>query len=167
MAVVKREKLYTMVWQRPMGHLSRQYGVSAARMREACEALCVPIPPVGHWAAVRAGRIQTAPPLQDHDGPATFVLRTEPKESLADWVLRTSPPPQVQAPPRPAKSSAASAAGAPRYVPLNVWAEQVFGEHAPHYNTLLRWVHDGRIQPQARKIGRKWWVAPSAEYVGD
>ncbi|WP_426117249.1 hypothetical protein [Massilia sp. PWRC2] len=28
-------------------------------------------------------------------------------------------------------------------------------------------VHDGRIHPQPKKIGRQWWVAPYAEYVGD
>lgn len=90
----------------------------------------------------------------------------KPKESLVDWVLRTTPAPApiVKKPIRPA---AQPTPGAPRYVPLNVWAEQVFGDHSPHYNTLLRWAHDGRIQPQARKIGRKWWVVPHAEYVAD
>jgi predicted site-specific integrase-resolvase len=43
----------------------------------------------------------------------------------------------------------------------------MFGEHAPHANTLLRWVHEGRIQPPPKKIGRKWWVVPSAEYLAD
>lgn len=29
-----------------------------------------------------------------------------------------------------------------------------FREQAPHKNTLLRWIHDGRNQPQPKKIGR-------------
>lgn len=28
----------------------------------------------------------------------------------------------------------------------------------PHTNTLLRWVHDGRIQPQPKKVGKAWQV---------
>lgn len=50
---------------------------------------------------------------------------------------------------------------------IAAWATMVFGEHAPHSNTLLRWARDGRIKPQARKIGRKWWMAPTAEYRED
>ncbi|WGG52597.1 excisionase [Rugamonas sp. DEMB1] len=42
-----------------------------------------------------------------------------------------------------------------------------FWRYAPHPNTLLRWVHEGRIQPQPRRIGRTWWVTPAADYRGD
>jgi hypothetical protein len=37
----------------------------------------------------------------------------------------------------------------------------------PHENTLLRWVHDGRIQPQPKKIGKSWQVKRDAQYVAD
>lgn len=52
----------------------------------------------------------------------------------------------------------------PRYVTLPEWAALMFSK-VPHQNTLLRWVHEGRIQPQPKKIGRAWRVKPSAEYV--
>lgn len=55
----------------------------------------------------------------------------------------------------------------PRLVPLAEWAKIVFGEHAPHVNTLHRWTHEGRIHPQPRKIGKNWFVPPSAEYQED
>ncbi|WP_420869958.1 excisionase [Burkholderia glumae] len=32
-------------------------------------------------------------------------------------------------------------------MPLQVWAEQTFGERAPHANTLCRWVRNGKILP--------------------
>lgn len=54
----------------------------------------------------------------------------------------------------------------PRYITLNEWAASQFSR-VPHYNTLIRWVHDGRIQPQPKKIGRAWQVRPNAEYVSD
>jgi len=55
----------------------------------------------------------------------------------------------------------------PKYVPLTVWAELMFGEHAPHRNTLMRWVNDGRIYPLPKKIGRTWFCTPDADYIDD
>lgn len=52
----------------------------------------------------------------------------------------------------------------PRYVTLPEWGAMMFSK-VPHPNTLLRWVHEGRIQPQPKKIGRAWWVMPAAKYV--
>lgn len=51
-----------------------------------------------------------------------------------------------------------------RYITLQEWAKLMFSE-VPHANTLLRWVHDGHIQPQPEKIGRKWQVKRDARYV--
>lgn len=54
----------------------------------------------------------------------------------------------------------------PRYITLHEWAESMFSK-VPHANTLLRWVHDGRIHPQPEKIGRLWRVKRDAKYVND
>jgi hypothetical protein len=54
----------------------------------------------------------------------------------------------------------------PRFITLPEWAALMFSK-VPHNNTLLRWVHEGRIQPQPQKIGRCWRVKPSAEYRAD
>lgn len=54
----------------------------------------------------------------------------------------------------------------PRYITLSEWAKEMFSK-VPHNNTLLRWVHEGRIQPQPKKIGRCWRVKPEAEYRED
>jgi predicted site-specific integrase-resolvase len=53
-----------------------------------------------------------------------------------------------------------------RYVTLQEWAELMFSK-VPHPNTLLRWVHDGRIQPQPQKIGKCWQVKRDAVYMAD
>lgn len=52
-------------------------------------------------------------------------------------------------------------------VPITKWAEIVFGEFAPHINTLHRWIHTGRISPKPLKRANKWWVSPTAQYVED
>jgi hypothetical protein len=54
----------------------------------------------------------------------------------------------------------------PRYITLQEWAVANFSK-PPHNNTLLRWVHEGRIQPQPEKIGRVWRVKPAAVYKVD
>lgn len=54
----------------------------------------------------------------------------------------------------------------PRFVTLREWAQSTFSK-VPHNNTLLRWVGEGRIQPQPEKIGRIWRVKPSAVYRSD
>lgn len=60
----------------------------------------------------------------------------------------------------------ASKAVKPRLITLQEWAAASFSK-VPHNNTLLRWVHEGRIQPQPEKIGRIWRVKPAAVYKAD
>ncbi|MFJ9533334.1 excisionase [Herbaspirillum sp. NPDC101396] len=47
------------------------------------------------------------------------------------------------------------------------WAKLVFGEFAPHRNTLHRWIRDGRIYPQPKMVGKNWFVSPAADYTGN
>jgi hypothetical protein len=53
----------------------------------------------------------------------------------------------------------------PQLIPIATWAVAVFGEHKPHANTLLNWVHGGKIAPAPMKIGRRYFCAPNARYV--
>lgn len=164
---LKRNQLYREVWRRPIGYLARDWGVTSAKLREVCKALQIPLPTVGHWAAGRAGRQSDPPPLADFAGPVSLTLDAEPRETLAEWVARGDrlPPKRASAPTTTPASTLTVAP--PRLIPVAVWATMVFGVHAPHANTLNRWVHDGRIYPPAKKVGRKWFVTPAAEYVGD
>jgi hypothetical protein len=101
----------------------------------------------------------------------------KPKESLADWVSRTTPGLADNVRPLPSdhgtrwrnqpKLPTDQTVKHPKYVPLVVWAQLMFGEYSPHINTLRSWVHDGRIQPQPKKMGRHWFVKVDAEYVPD
>lgn len=56
---------------------------------------------------------------------------------------------------------------APRWISLRDWAKKEYGDAMPHINTLLKWVHTGRIQPQPEKHGALWRVRPYAEYRAD
>jgi hypothetical protein len=101
-------------------------------------------------------------------------MTKKPKQSLEDWVKESTANVTARVPQRfvqkPATVAPKADAYAPeattRYITLNEWAVSQFSR-PPHYNTLIRWVHDGRIQPQPKKIGRAWQVRPHAEYVCD
>lgn len=51
-----------------------------------------------------------------------------------------------------------------RLIPVSEWAAQLFGEHAPHRNTLSRWARTGQIMPLPVKIGKHYYVKPTAQY---
>lgn len=50
-------------------------------------------------------------------------------------------------------------------IPVRAWAELIFGEHKPHPNTLLNWIHSGRISPLPIKVGARYFCPPTARYV--
>ncbi|WLE60942.1 hypothetical protein GIY62_06530 [Burkholderia plantarii] len=70
----------------------------------------------------------------------------------------------IEQPPQHIPPKEITSKGKPKLIPLQVWAEQTFGEHAPHANTLRRWVRNGKILPVAIKVGRSYFVRPEAEY---
>lgn len=164
---LNRQDLYLDVWRRPLGYLSRDLGVTSAALRKACNSMSIPTPSQSYWAALKAGKVPPVAPLPPHDGPNVFALGSRPRQTLVEW-LETSMPNKPPPPPEPPSVKTGTVeSGMPRWVPLRVWATLLFGEYAPHYNTLLRWVHDGRIVPAAKKVGRRWFVQPSAQYISD
>lgn len=54
---------------------------------------------------------------------------------------------------------------AAQLIPIATWAQLVFGEHMPHRNTLLNWIKNGHIRPFPKKVGRRYFCRPDAEYV--
>lgn len=95
-------------------------------------------------------------------------------EALVDWVLKDRTGAQgkgaAKTPPPPSYSMhllPEDTIGLPRYIPLEVWANLLLGEHAPHINTLRRWVHNGMICPRAVKIGKLWCARKDAAYIAD
>ncbi|MGS0982087.1 excisionase [Burkholderia glumae] len=92
------------------------------------------------------------------------------KVALVERVIRdlesgqTKVRPTTEKAPRPTTPKEAAPKDMPKLIPLHVWAEQMFGEHAPHQNTLRNWVRSGRILPVPIKVGRSYFVRPDAEY---
>ena len=53
----------------------------------------------------------------------------------------------------------------PQLIPLETWAERIYGESAPGIDTLRRWAREARITPQPEKHGRAYMVRPEARYA--
>ena len=53
----------------------------------------------------------------------------------------------------------------PKLIPVTVWAEIVFGEYAPHPNTLRSWVRNGKVLPVPVKVGHRYFCSPNARYI--
>ncbi|WP_329604088.1 excisionase [Variovorax paradoxus] len=58
------------------------------------------------------------------------------------------------------------ALGMPRKITLPAWAAQQF-DPAPTENTLRAWARSGRIVPAPLKIGRTYWVEPTAKHIAE
>lgn len=54
----------------------------------------------------------------------------------------------------------------PRLLTLERWAQHVFGDGAPHMNTVRRWARDGMLYPAPIKMGRTYYVRPETSYSG-
>lgn len=54
---------------------------------------------------------------------------------------------------------------AQKLIPLEDWAREQYGEHAPSIYTLRRWARDGKIRPLPKKHGRTYFVRTDAAYV--
>jgi hypothetical protein len=52
----EREKLFNEVWNEPMTTVAKRYGLSDNGLRKRCIKLEIPLPPVGHWAKLQAGK---------------------------------------------------------------------------------------------------------------
>jgi hypothetical protein len=79
----RREPLYDEVWQHPMPTVAARHRVTVDALRKICKTLAIPLPPLGYWAKVRAGKHVKRTPLKSHDGPATVAhqVRVDPEEA--------------------------------------------------------------------------------------
>ncbi|MET0254808.1 MAG: hypothetical protein ABW193_03395, partial [Luteibacter sp.] len=71
--VVTRQSLYEEVWAEPIVKVAARYGVSDVGFAKACRQMLIPLPPRGHWAKLKAGKLSDQALLP----PATANTPTE------------------------------------------------------------------------------------------
>ena len=60
---IKRSELYARVWLTPLQRLGPELGLSDVGLSKLCKRHRIPVPPVGYWAIVAAGRKPPQPAL--------------------------------------------------------------------------------------------------------
>src|SRR4051812_9545473 len=72
--VFEREALYKEVWSEPVRTVATRYELSDVGLRKICQRLGVPLPPLGYWARVAAGKQPRVTALSPkHDGQTRYV----------------------------------------------------------------------------------------------
>ncbi|WP_162575878.1 hypothetical protein [Variovorax sp. PBL-H6] len=66
---MKRSELYALVWQTPLRHLGPKLGLSDVGLSKLCRRYDIPVPPVGYWTRLAAGKtcVQTTLPPSEID----------------------------------------------------------------------------------------------------
>ncbi len=62
-----RAELYALIWQEPLAHAAKRFGISSARLRKICIDYNVPMPSAGYWVKRAHGKEvdrPSLPPLQ-------------------------------------------------------------------------------------------------------
>ncbi|OGA61662.1 MAG: hypothetical protein A3G81_07475 [Betaproteobacteria bacterium RIFCSPLOWO2_12_FULL_65_14] len=80
----ERAKLYQEVWTEPVTKVAKSYGVSDVALRKICRKLGVPMPPLGYWMKLAAGKKIPAPPLPKHTGPTQIVRQRFVSDDAAE-----------------------------------------------------------------------------------
>jgi hypothetical protein len=58
-----RAQLYALVWEKPMVHVAKRFGISDVALRKICKKHDIPTPPLGYWAKLAYGKRTRQPPL--------------------------------------------------------------------------------------------------------
>ncbi len=51
-----RVELYDLVWDRPITHLAKEFGLSDVGLRKICIKYGIPLPARGYWARLQHGK---------------------------------------------------------------------------------------------------------------
>lgn len=101
----EREKLYEEIWSEPVSKVSKRYQISDVGLRKICVNLDIPVPPIGYWAKLAAGKTVKKPSLPPTKGATTYrrsVFKTRTTTSchcaLRSESMRTPLVPQMYRP---------------------------------------------------------------------
>src|ERR1700730_6664353 len=79
----ERQKLFEEILAEPVSKVSKRYDISDVGLRKICMSLDIPVPPLGHWAKLAAGKTVEKPALPPTKG-ATSYRRTVFKDDRND-----------------------------------------------------------------------------------
>lgn len=88
---MKRTELYNLVWERPVTHVAKEFGLSDVAVRKICLKHGIPTPPLGYWAKLQHGKkVHRLPLPAVKEGQQDDVdLAVRVKEQMPDVVGET------------------------------------------------------------------------------
>lgn len=77
---MKRAELYALVWEKPMTHVAKRFGISDVALRKICVKHDIPTPPLGYWAKLASGKkvVQSSLPSSKKEENDTIYLTEQP-----------------------------------------------------------------------------------------
>lgn len=90
--ILTREALYERIWETPLATLGEEYSANGAWLKKLCLEAAIPLPPLGHWQRLRAGKPVTRKALPPRPPGASAIITIghyigwwrSPKEMLSD-----------------------------------------------------------------------------------
>jgi hypothetical protein len=135
---MNRAALYAFVWEKPVTHVAKDFGISDVAIRKICIKHGIPTPPLGYWAKLKHGKKvarQPLPPLKRGQSD-TIRLEIKPKKVMpADvaWAIQMSKEEKV----RPEAQVSVPDARPPDLHPLAVACEKKLGKAKPNKEGFL------------------------------
>jgi len=65
--LISRKKLYSMVWEKPLSELIKEYHLTYSDFKKILKDLDIPIPENGHWSKLKFGKRVEIKPLPEDD----------------------------------------------------------------------------------------------------
>ncbi|SHN32928.1 hypothetical protein [Mucilaginibacter sp. OK098] len=88
---LSRRQLYDLIWSEPLLMLAKKYNISDVGLRKMCVRLNIPLPEIGYWNKVKAGKKVTIKPfIEQKTGEQSVSLALRDK-SLPEDELGISP----------------------------------------------------------------------------
>jgi len=82
-----RRELYDMAWSAPFSTLCKKYQISDVGLRKACVRMAIPLPGIGHWNKVHAGKKVDIKPFKENaavEQSLVLTLATNEKDAGKD-----------------------------------------------------------------------------------
>lgn len=89
--VLTRHQLYDLIWSEPLLALAKKYNISDVGLRKMCVRLHIPLPEIGYWNKVKAGKKVTIKPFIVQKNGEQKVTLTLRDQSLPEDELGISP----------------------------------------------------------------------------
>lgn len=69
-----RQELYDLVWKKPLGQITKLYGLSSYGIRQACSTLKVPLPHASYWIQLKHGYSWVAKLSEPYQGAESVEI---------------------------------------------------------------------------------------------